>query len=213
MIAIPESMEMTGSTYKLSFTAGGLLFSESLIVADEHGRTGDWAAAARLVGNNNLLQARTESAGKRVLREVCARLRLLTSDELNLLRTGPRPDQLQLLWLAVCKRYELLYEFGSEVVRNKFLQLDLSVSPNDFEDFLDAKCIWHPEIEDLAASTRTKLRQVALQMLRQAEILSDDNIIQPATLSAEVAQVIQADATSLFAVFPISDSDIRAALS
>ena len=120
---------------------------------------------------------------------------------------------MQLLWLAACKRYKLLYEFGSEVIRNKFLQLDLSVSPNEFDDFLEAKCIWHPKIEHLAFSTRTKLRQVALRMLREAEILGADNIIQPIMLSTDVARVIQADAMTLFTIFPVSESDIRSALS
>jgi hypothetical protein len=213
MIATSESTEMGGSTYNLSFTAGGLLFSESLVVADEHDRAEDWAATAERVERHNLLQARTESAGRRILREVCSRLRLLTSDQLKLLQSGSRSDQQQLLWVAACKRYELLYQFGSEVITNKFLQLDLSVSLNDFEDFLEAKCIWHPEIEKLAASTRAKLRQVAFRMLREADILSNDNLIQPVFLSPEIARVIQSDSMSLFSVLPVSESDIRAALS
>ena len=213
MIATSENTEMAKSTYNLSFTAGGLLFSESLIVADEHSKANDWADAAETVERQNLLQARTESAGKRILREVCARLRLLTAEQLELLQKGSRSDQQQLFWLAACKRYELLYGFGSEVVRNKFLQLDLTVSLHDFDDFLEAKCIWHPEIEELAASTRAKLRQVAFRMLREADILSDDSVIQPTILSVELARVIQSEAVSHFAVFPVSESDIRATLA
>jgi hypothetical protein len=204
---------MNNSAYKLSFTAGGLLFAESLIVAEEYAHSQNWAATVESVRQQNLLQARTASAGHRVLREVCSRLRLLTKTQLELLRSGSRSDQRQLLWLAACKRYRLLYDFGSEVIRNKFLQMDLTLGRNEFDDFLEAKSIWHPEIEAVAASTRAKLRQVALRMLREADLLSADNVIQPLILSAEVVVAIQAESINHLAVFPTSESDIRRTLS
>jgi hypothetical protein len=204
---------MVGAAYKLSFTAGGLLCAESVRVADEYARLLDWKATVERVQRQNLLQARTASAGDRVLREVCSRLRLLTPAQISLLRSGSRSDQRQLLWLAACKRYQLLSEFGSEVIRNRFLQLDLTLGASEFETFLESKSIWHPEIEALADSTRAKLGQVALRMLREAEILSADNVIQPLMLTAELARAIQADSIAHFSVFPISDADIRRTLS
>jgi hypothetical protein len=204
---------MVDSAYKLSFTAGGLLHAESVIVAEEYARRRDWKETIDSVRQQNLLHARTVSAGDRLLREVGSRLRLLTGGQLALLRSGSRPDQRQLLWLATCKRYQLLYEFGSEVIRNKFLQLDLTLGPTEFDAFLESKSIWHPEIEALADSTRAKLRQVALRMLREAEILSADNVIQPLMLATEVARSIQADSIAHFNVFPVSEADIRRTLS
>ncbi|MCY2995515.1 MAG: DUF1819 family protein [Planctomycetota bacterium] len=204
---------MAGAAYNFSFTAGGLLCSESVRVADEYARVLDWKATIESVQRQNLLQARTASAGDRVLHEVLSRLRLLTPVQLSLLRSGSSSDQRQLLWLATCKRYQLLYEFGSEVIRNKFLQLDLTLGPTDFDAFLESKSIWHPEIEALADSTRAKLRQVALRMLREAEILSADNVIQPLLLAVVVARAIQADSIAHFNVFPVSEADIRRTLS
>ncbi len=204
---------MVDSAYKLSFTAGGLLYAESVIVAEEHARRRDWKETIASVRQQNLLRARTVSAGDRLLREVRSRLRVLTDGQLALLRSGSRSDQRQLLWLAACKRYQLLYEFGSEVIRNKFLQLDLVLGPREFDAFLESKSIWHPEIEALAGSTRAKLGQVALRMLREAEILSADNVIQPVILAAEVVRAIQADSIAHFSVFPISEADVRRTLS
>jgi len=212
MILMGEISKMADSTYNLSFTAGALLIVESLIVAEEYFRANEWSKTAKNVEKKNLLQARTKSAGKRILSEVCARLRLLTAGQLDLLRHGSHSDQQQLLWLAVCKRYEVLFGFASDVVRNKFLHLELALGPHEFDDFLEAKSIWHPEIEGLAASTRVKLCQVALQMLREAGVLSDDHVIQSTHLSTEIARVIQSDSATNFAIFPISESDVRAIL-
>jgi len=201
------------SSYKLSFTVGGLLYRESLVVVDEYSKGLNWEQTVEKVNSQNLLQARTQSAGKRVLREIIVRLKLLNEEQLELIRHGSHHDQLHLLWLAACKRYELLRDFGSEVIRDKFLQLDIVVRPDDFDKFLESKAVWHQEIEKLTDSTRTKLRQVTFLMLREADIISADNVIQPVVLSAEIAKAIQSDSTSLFSVFPVSESDVRRTLS
>jgi len=213
VVAKSKKMEKANSQYLLSFTAGGLLVSQSLVVVDEYARSNDWTLVAENVESQNLLQTRTTSTSKRLLHEIVSRLRLLTIDQLDVLRSGPRSDQQQLLWLAVCKRYRVLYEFASEVVRHKYLQMDLVVVEADFDNLLDEKSIWHPEIEDLAASTRAKLRQVAFRMLREADILSTENVIQPTILSVEIARVIQSDSVTHFTVFPVSESDVRGTLA
>lgn len=195
----------------LSFTAGGLLYTESVIVADVYETCMDWEAAMNTVAAKNLLQARKPSSGKRVLREVTSRLRLLTSEQLELLRTGERTDQNRILWLAACKRYSLLHDFGSEIVRQKYLQLDLAIDSSEFERFLDSQSVWHPEIEKLADSTRSKLRQVAFRMLREAEILSKDHVIQPLLLSPELIDAVRSDSVSHFAIFPVSEADVQGA--
>jgi hypothetical protein len=93
----------------------------------------------------------------------------LTPVQLALLQSGSNTDQQQLLWLAACKRYEVLRDFGNEVLRGRFLRLDRVVTADDFDEFLESKAIWHPEIEKLTETTRAKPRQVALRMLREAD--------------------------------------------
>ena len=60
---------MVEAAYKLSFTAGGLLVAESMIVAEEYARTGNWIQTNETVRNENLLRARTASAGDRRVAE------------------------------------------------------------------------------------------------------------------------------------------------
>ena len=203
---------MVRSGYKLSFTTGGLFLAESVRVADEYARLLDWGATAELARRQNLLQARTASSGDRVLREVCSRLRMLTPSQLALLQSGSNTDQQQLLWLAACKRYEVLRDFASEVIRGRFLRLDREVAADDFDEFLESKAIWHPEIEKLTDSTRAKLRQVALRMLREADILSSKLVIQPTVFSPGVARAIRTDSVAYFDIFPVSEDDLRRAL-
>ncbi len=85
---------------------------------------------------------------------------MLTPTQLVLLQSGSNADQQQLLWLAACTRYQVLRDFASEVIRGRFLRLDRMVATDDFDEFLESKAIWHPEIEKLPDSTRAKLRQV-----------------------------------------------------
>lgn len=213
MIAKVGIMEMGGSPYKLSFTAGGLLLTGSVTVAEEYARQADWKATIESVRDKNLLQARTASAGNRVLREIRVRLQSLTDQQLALVPTSSRADQQHLLWLAVCKRYRLLHDFATEVIHNKFLELDLQLKARDFDEFLDTKAIWYSEIEALATTTRAKLRQVALRMIREADIVSTDGMIQPVVLATEVARAIQGDSASHFNVFPVAEADIRRTLA
>ena len=71
---------------------------------------------------------------------------------------GVPAEQEQILWIAACRRYQLLRDFGLEVVRERYLQLELTLSYRDFDNFLERKSVWHEEIEELAATTRAKLR-------------------------------------------------------
>ena len=55
---------MTHNTYIMSFTAGAILYRESLKVARLHETVGDWQAVRTQVMDGNVLQMRTPSAAK-----------------------------------------------------------------------------------------------------------------------------------------------------
>jgi hypothetical protein len=136
---------------------------------------------------------------------------MLTNAELELFLKAPRSEQLQLLWLALCKRYQILREFAEEVVRNHFLELELTITRVDFDRFLDRKSVWYTEIDQISETTKVKLSQVALQILREAEIISPESIIQPALLSSDLIEVVVADSPALLRIFPVSEADVRRA--
>ena len=197
----------------MSFTAGALLHQESLTVAKLFEELGDWEAVRERVMDDNLLRMRTPSASKRIFWEVTGRLKHLTPAQLALLRTGTRQEQGHLLWLAICKRYRFIYDFAVEVVREKFIRLDFDLSYDAYDVFFNNKAEWHPEVEGVAESTRKKLRQVLFKMMREANLLTQDNQILPAMPTPREIEVITADSPSYLLAFPVSPTEIQEWLS
>ena len=204
---------MADNKYLLSFTAGALLYRESLAVTELFEELGDWAAVREHVMDDNLLQMRTPSASKRVFREVFGRLEQLTTAELTLLRIGLSQEQSHLLWLGVCKRYRFICDFAVEVVREKFIRFDFDLSYDDYDIYFSNKAEWHPEVAGVAESTRKKLRQVLFRMMREANLLTVDNQILPALLTPRTVEVIAADSPSYLLAFPTSPTEIQEWLS
>lgn len=195
--------------YRMSFTTGTLLYRECVLIGEVFARSRDWDATRDAVIGDNLLQMRTQNALKRIYREASARLRCLTEDQQRLLQAGARPEQNYLLWLAACKRYRFIYDFAVEVVHEKFLRLDLTLTYTDYDLFFYDRSEWHPEVARVAQATQAKQRQVVFKMLREAELLTEAHQIVPALLTPQLAQVIAADDPVHFVVFPVSDLDVR----
>jgi len=200
---------MPNIKYIMTFATGGLLYRESLMVAELYGELGEWDPVRERVLSENLLQIRTLSAARRIYQEVSLRLMQLTPAEMEMLQTASFQEQNYLLWLAVCKRYRFVHDFAVEVLREKFLRLDLALSYDDYDIFFNNKAEWHPEVERVASSTRKKQRQLLFRMMREAELLSRDNYIIPTMLTPRLAETIGRESPSYFTVFPLSDLDIR----
>jgi hypothetical protein len=197
----------------MSFTTGALLYREMLTVARLFAEMDDWEAVRERVIEDNLLQMRTLNTSKRVYREVASRLRRLSTAERRLLLEGTRPEKNYLLWLAVCKRYRFIHDFAVEVLREKYLRLELDLAYDEYDIFFYDKAEWHPEVEGVAESTRKKQRQFIFKMLREAELLSDNGRIIPALLTPRLVETIADDDAAHLAVFPVSELELQGWLS
>jgi len=200
---------MTTKEYKTSYTTGSLFFREAIMVAELYFDLGDWFLVRNKILENNLLQARTQSSFKRTLQELLQRLQCLTNDQLLILMDGSRQEQNQILWLAVCKHYRIIHEFAIEVIREKFLRLDVILSYLDYDVFFNSKAEWHEGLDQLTDATKKKLRQVLFRILHEAEIISSTNKILPTIVSARVAVSIVNDNPAYLAIFPITDAEIQ----
>jgi hypothetical protein len=197
-------MCMKKAKFALSFTAGGLLYNESIVVAEAFLRNGhDWNATLAEVEEKNLLQSRTPSTAKRKLREISQRLKCLTADQLGLLVDATRSEQKLILWLACCLKYPLLAELARDVIRAKFLQLDYAIDAGDIAKFIETQTLWHEELEGLTASTITKLQTVMLRMLRESELVSASGIITAPLVSGRFIQALQRDSLSHLLFIPL----------
>lgn len=194
--------------YNMSFTAGGLFIRESVEMANLYLVSGDWKSVKAQAHDNNLIQSRTASSSERICREISFRLEGLNESELRTLIKGSLQEQQQILWVAICRRHRFIYEFASEVIREKYLRIDIDLHPEDYDAFFNAKAEWHDELENLTESTRNKLRQVAFRMLRESDLLTKNNTINPAMMTPQVARAIGSHSPDDLRIFPLSDRDI-----
>lgn len=200
---------MKDTTYSMAFTTGALYYQESMMLAELYREKKEWKAVRAVVMEQNLLQARTMSTAKKVYNEIVSRLKLLTDEEMRLLCKGSRQEQLLLLWLAVCKRYLFIREFAVEVLREKFLRMNYQIDRSDYNSFFDGKALLHEELDKLSPVSLQKIRMVIFKMMREAELISRDNIIQSAFMSPELVGTINQSSRQLLDIFPVLEGNIK----
>ena len=196
---------MTVPRYRLSFTTGALLVREAGVVAPLYLDRRDWTEVRTIVNDENRLQARTVGSGRRLAREVVQRLSVLTDSELELLVDSTAVERGHLMWVAACRRYDLIGEFAEEVLRERFLLMTPTLTPDDFDSFIREKALWHEELVDLADSTLRKLRSNLFLMLREAVLVSEAGRIVQTMLSQRVAGALALRTPSDIRFFPAHD--------
>ncbi len=192
--------------YSLSFTTGSLFHHESVKLAALYLELGDWNAVRDRVVADNLLQTRTLNTLKRVCREVISRLEILCRSQLELLVEGCHQEQAYLLWIAVCRRYKFIADFAIEVLRERYITLKPDLSFDDFDAFFNQKYEWHLELDKISPTTQNKLRQVLFRILREADLLTGDNIINTALFSPRLLEVMHISNREDVLYFPVFES-------
>lgn len=199
---------MTDDRYSMSFTTGSLFHRESVELAALYRDLDNWNSVRDKVIAENLLQARTLNTLKRVCREVISRIRTLSTGELDLLIDGSHHEQAYLLWLAVCRRYTFIADFAVEVLRERYISLKGDLSHEEFDFFFNRKSAWHSELDEVTPSTRDKLRQILFKMLREADLLTADNMIHAAMLTPKLLELIREGSRREVFYFPAFESDV-----
>lgn len=199
--------------YNLSFTAASLRLDLTRIVAEAYATTGDWEAAKEHVLSHNALQARSASSAIRMERELRQRLQTLTDEQLRLITSAPSDSAMAMAWLAACKYSAFIFDFAAQVLRAKLELLDPVLRPSDYEAFVTAQSLEHPELVELSPSTQAKIRTVLMTMLREVNILVPDRqdlLIQRPVIPAEVLAAILSDNRRWLAGFLVPDAEIAA---
>jgi hypothetical protein len=200
---------MTPERYRLSFTTGGLFLQEAPLIAERYLSLRDWKITREQIRAGNVLQVRTAAAATRISKELIVRLEQLDTTELEHLVECSLRERGYLLWSAACRRYALIREFAVEVLREHYLILRHQLTFSDYDAFHNAKALWHTELETLAPSTQSKLRQNLFRMLREADLLSEQGQIRPALLTPRTAQLLARHGRDSLLVFPAGDSEIQ----
>jgi hypothetical protein len=198
--------------YNLGFTAASLRPELARILADAYLAAGDWEIAKERVLASNALQCRSFASAVRLERELRQRLERLTNEELKLMANSAGDGRNAVAWLAAVKHIQFAYEFASEMLRAKVEAHDPVLRRSDYESFLAAKAVVHPELRNLADSSRAKLKQVLLRMLTEAGLLVPGPALGTITrgiLPHAVYQAIVEDNPLWLAGFLVPDDEIR----
>ncbi|MFZ4744998.1 MAG: BrxA family protein, partial [Limnohabitans sp.] len=108
-----------------------------------------------------------------------------------------------------CRRYEFVKEFAQEVLRENYVLMRSQVTLANFDAFLNSKALWHEELDQLAKSTQSKLRQNLFRMMREAGFINDHYGILQALPSPALVQLLAQRGADELTIFPVSDLDIK----
>lgn len=189
--------------YKMSFVTGGLFLNESVEVAQIHAPSDAWDDTLRRALEGGVTSLPKAASRRRTLREIVNRISTLDDEELNyLVRGGDRQDQQALLWLATCRAYRFVREFATEVIHERFLSFQLDLPLESFDVLFAAKAEWDEGLAGISPTTRAKLRQVLFRMMREANVISDDNRILSAYVSPRLKAILAEKNPRDLVVFP-----------
>src|SRR5690606_35608556 len=162
--------------YSLSFTGGALLYEESRILINsvtdlEKYGEGDF------ILNSHVLKTNSESSRKRLKNEIDRRLKKLNTSYITFFNDTNETDQKIILFLSICKLYNIITEFCLEVVHKKWINFDNELSTYYFKYFLANK-LSEEQLNSISEGTHYKLSQIAIKIFKDLGMYKD-GIIQP----------------------------------
>ena len=193
----------------LSFTAAGLMLSESVRFAELYLDCKDWGLVKEISKREKSLQSRTKSRDVRITTEIISRLSQLSEDQLFLLVEGDLEEQRLLLWFAICLDYQFIQDFAIEVLHDRFLVMQRSITEQDYNAFFLHKLDSHPELDKITESTRVKLRTQTFRMMREAGLINKENFIIRVIPSARMARVLKEQSALASQIYPVFLTDFE----
>lgn len=173
--------------YAIGFARPALL-KETTVIAKLYKELRDWEQIKTLANQENLLQTRTKRSSEIIFSEIQKRLSLLSQEQIDLIAEDFPQDVRQLVWVALCKQYNFIGDFALEVLAPAFMSGRQEINHDDYGHFFASKADWHPELEKVSDKTRSNARQALFQMMRQCELITEENNLIPQFLSSSIQQ-------------------------
>ena len=196
-------MMSAASKYRMSFSVGGLMLNESLVIAQSYQSGESWASARERLLAQGASSLPKLASQTRALREVYDRIGYLSDAERQYLSDdADRAEQQAMMWLAICRTYRFVYEFAVEVINERYQSWRLDLGLEVFDRFLAEKTECDPSLAELSSSTCAKLRQVLFRILRESGLRSVEGRIQPIWLSGRMKRLIEENNPADLLIFP-----------
>ncbi|EKF42234.1 hypothetical protein NA8A_11815 [Nitratireductor indicus C115] len=196
-------MMVAAAKYRMSFSVGGLMLNESIVIAQAYQPGENWASARERLLAQGASSLPKLASQTRALREVYDRIGHLSDAERHYLSVeADRAEQQAMMWLAVCRTYPFVHEFAVEVIGERYQSWRLDLGHEVFDRFLADKAESDPSLAELSSSTCAKLRQVLFRILREAGLRNTEGRIQPIWLSGRMKRLIEENNPADLRVFP-----------
>ena len=168
----------TDNKYRFSFTAASLMVSELVGLSC---KLVEFGAEVSSLTSDDLKRERTIT-NKRMLQEVKMRLTTLSRMEMKFLAEAKFEERKLLCLIAFGRTYDFFRDFVEEVMVEKVSLFDFQLTDRDYFAFVNRKQIDHEELEQLADSTKKKVKQIVFRVMEQAGIIDsteNKNILVP----------------------------------
>lgn len=190
------------NNYSFGFTAAALLYRDSVLLAQLFLEYRDWDQVKQAVLKDNLLQIRTIGAQKRIYSEAYTRVKQLSYAAMDILATGSREEQCQIIWYAICSKYDFIREFAQEVLVEKVKRHEFEISKADFNLFLNTKADIHEKLASVAEGSRKKMQNNLFRMLVSSGITDAEMKLRLLIVSSRVRDLIINEGILSPAIFP-----------
>lgn len=174
--------------YRFSFTAASLLLNElvsfSRMMIEEEVRLEELVP--------DMMHRERAKTNKREFAELFLRLKVLDRPLMEKLVNGSQDDQKQIAIIAFGRTYSFFKDFVEEVMLEKISLFDFKLEDRDYNSFISKKSIEHEELDQLADSTKYKIKQVLIKVLEQGGLIdniNERNIIIP-VVEREIERII-----------------------
>lgn len=163
-------------TYKTGFTAGSILLKEAEALINS---INDFQAY--LDGQEELdetvVQVKSEVTRRKIVLNLNRRFKTLDDPQFfEIFQRSESREKNLLLFYINLKCYSIISDFMLETVLPKWNNLDYNLTIEDFKNFLFLKSDTHPELDKLKESSKTKMAQVVLRMLREVGLLKENKL-------------------------------------
>lgn len=197
--------------YSLSLTAASLMSFETEQVALLFLQHKDWEVVKNLVVDDNIMQKGTISTRKREFAEIKKRLKNISDDDLRFI-SNCTTDELKLYCLFLCsKTYRVIFEFISEVIRDKYLMFDYSILDSDYIRFIESKTMDSIKLQNITENTEYKIKQVIFKILEQSTLIDSAKLrnIQKPYISEELESIITKNNPMFLSTYLYTDGEIQ----
>ena len=202
---------LTPKKYSFSFTGAAALIAETLTASEIFCELQDMELTKQKLKEGNLLHRTKAGTFQREYQEISKRILSLTQKQLDILCQGDREEAKAMILLSILKCYPFIYDFIVEVVCNKVLLFENTISDIDYNRFIESKSMTHEELETISETTKAKIKQRTFTILEQVGLLNsvkEKRIIRP-ILSNDCLKAIIQDDEYYLSGFLYSPSEIK----